>query len=55
MKEGDSTDPAAAAAAVDEDPPQMCESKLLTLLDELHAMKEADCTSKALVFSQVRK
>ena len=43
----------AAAGEEDEAPPQMCESKLLALLDELHVMKEADSTAKALVFSQV--
>ena len=57
---GPSTGPAAGAeegdGAGDEDmdPPEMCESKLMALLDELHAMREADSTSKALVFSQYK-
>ena len=34
--------------------PHMCESKLRALLAELHAMKDADGTAKALVFSQYK-
>ena len=43
-----------SAVEADPDPPQMCESKLRALLAELRAMKEADGTAKALVFSQYK-
>ena len=41
-------------SGADPNPAHKCESKLRALLAELHAMKAADATSKALVFTQYR-
>ena len=53
-KEGSNGEGGSAGAEADPDPPQRCESKLLALLAELRAMKDADGTAKALVFSQYK-